>query len=357
MTRTALLSAILLLGFAAHAGGGVVWLEMEHEYGTIAEDSGKVACTMRLVNTTDSAIVITEVRPTCGCTTAGYPHAPIAPGDTAAIKLVYNPYGRPGDFAKSVIVRLNTSPRRTSLLLRGTVKASESTASRHYPVAVGKLRIDNSVLPFGEIAHGKQRNAYLSGYNDGLDTLSVSAEGTDKFLKVRVEPAVVPPGKTCAIIATFDTASCRNLWGVTESTFSLFAEPLRPSPTAVAGMTHISAIATIAASADEKSRNEAPAILLETDKIDFSPLASGTATRSFTITNIGKSPLEVRRLECDSPNIMSVTIDQTLLKHGKRASLTITASLNESSLLNTTLTIRTNDPANPAATVRLVGVK
>ena len=102
------------------------WLERTHNFGTIDEDGGKVGCTMRLVNTTDSALSIIEVRSSCGCTAVHYPKQPIEPGDTASLTLVFNPRGRPGRFSKGVAVRLSCQPSRTSLIVEGTVRASFS---------------------------------------------------------------------------------------------------------------------------------------------------------------------------------------------------------------------------------------
>ena len=336
-----LLTAAMVLAtvLAATADNAVLWLEREHDFGTIAETDGKVACHMRMVNIADTAITITEVRPTCGCTAADYPHHPIAPGDTASIYLAYNPYGRPGNFAKSVVVRLNAKPYRTSLLLKGSVTASEETACEMYPVAVGK------------IPKGKSRNSYITCYNAGLDTLLLRATGVERFLTVRAEPDTVAPGATATLHISFDTSLCRDAWGLTESQFSLLAEPLRPSPTAVAGMQRVSAIATITA----ENAAEAPRIAVDSRRLDFLPLADGTTTRTITITNTGKSRLEVRSIECDSPLMSGIDIKKTRIGGGEKAKISVSVAPGGESLLNTSLTIHTNDPDTPALTVRLVG--
>ena len=348
-----LLTAAMALAtaLAATADDAVVWLEREHDFGTIAETDGKVACHMRMVNIADTAITITEVRPTCGCTAADYPHHPIAPGDTASIYLAYNPYGRPGNFAKSVVVRLNAKPYRTSLLLKGSVTASEETACEMYPVAAGKLRLENSIAPFGKIPKGKSRNSYITCYNAGLDTLLLRATGVERFLTVRAEPDTVAPGATATLRISFDTSLCRDAWGLTESQFSLLAEPLRPSPTAVAGMQRVSAIATITA----ENAAEAPRIAVDSRRLDFSPLAAATTTRTITITNTGKSNLEVRSIECDSPLVSGIDIKKTRIGGGEKAKISVSVAPGGESLLNTSLTIHTNDPDTPALTVRLVG--
>ena len=134
------LTALMCTAMLAHADGIVRWLEMQHEFGTIHEEDGKVSCTMRLVNDGDSELIITQVRTSCGCTAAGYDKAPIAPGDTARITITYDPVARPGEFSKDVFVYTNGTPRRSGVSIHGVVIAQPETLSEFYPVAVGAMR-------------------------------------------------------------------------------------------------------------------------------------------------------------------------------------------------------------------------
>ena len=97
------------------------WLERTHDFGLIDEDGGKVGCTMRLVNTTDSALSIIEVRSSCGCTNPEFPTRPIAPGKKAKIKVKFNPAGGKGGFRKTIIVKTNGREKRTSLYIEGSI--------------------------------------------------------------------------------------------------------------------------------------------------------------------------------------------------------------------------------------------
>ena len=99
MNRTCI-ALLMWLGctLAAWSQGEVRWLEQQHDFGTIQEVDGKVSTTMRLVNTGDSALVITRVQSTCGCTATDYTRQLIVPGDTGMVTLTYSPVGRPGEF-------------------------------------------------------------------------------------------------------------------------------------------------------------------------------------------------------------------------------------------------------------------
>ncbi len=349
--------------YAASASGNVkfaTWMEKVHDFGVIAEADGKVACRMRLVNTTDSAMVITEVRPSCGCTAADYPHRPIAPGDTASIYLVYNPYGRPGEFSKDVVVRLNCAPRRTVLKIKGSVIAEAQTVNEKYPVSAGSLKISGSIAMMGEVANGNSRNAYLDAYNTGRDSVRVYALDVPKCLLIKMMPDTVPPGGLCAIIVHLATEKCKEYdWGPTEYKFRLLAEPLRENASAYAGIARISAIANLKedfSRLTERERAEAPKLGVTTDKIDLGRIDGNAVKCTFEVTNMGKLPLKVRRIMHDDG--IEASIDRQTLKHGKKAKLSVSVSMEDGDrYINKTITLITNDPETPQKVIRIVGTK
>lgn len=220
-----------LMAIAASAGNAATWLEREHDFSLIDEDNGKVACTMRLVNTTDSLLSIIEVRSSCGCTAVKYPRQPIAPGDTASLTLVFNPHGRPGAFAKSVVVRLSQPPMRSSLIVRGTVRASVGTLAGRYPSLAGPLRLSNHIAPMGEVLKGSKASAILTGYNASADTLCLSTDSLPEGMEVHFSPQLLPPGHECHIMFSLLTEHyAATQQGVMELPVVVVATPLHPTP-------------------------------------------------------------------------------------------------------------------------------
>jgi len=66
----------------------IQWLDSTKDFGTIPEGQ-KVEVAFRFRNTGSTPLVITQVRPSCGCTIADQPKEPIAPGaEGAALGLV-----------------------------------------------------------------------------------------------------------------------------------------------------------------------------------------------------------------------------------------------------------------------------
>ncbi|MFA6260986.1 MAG: DUF1573 domain-containing protein [Bacteroidia bacterium] len=93
----------------------------EHDFGKIRE--GTMAMyEFRFTNTGKVALVLSDVHPSCGCTTPEWPKEPIAPGATNKVKAVFNSYSRPGNFEKYITVKSNTSTPEITLKIKGTVE-------------------------------------------------------------------------------------------------------------------------------------------------------------------------------------------------------------------------------------------
>lgn len=85
-------------------------LEFEKKYydfGEIKEEGGKVTGRFTFTNTGDSNLILTTVRPGCGCTAADYTKTPIAPQEKGYIDVIFDPYNRPGGFTKNIRIYTN----------------------------------------------------------------------------------------------------------------------------------------------------------------------------------------------------------------------------------------------------------
>lgn len=73
-------------------------------------------------NTGRSALVITDVRGSCGCTVSkDWPREPVPPGATSGITVSFDSEGRSGRQDKTVTIVANTTPPSTVLTLSGEV--------------------------------------------------------------------------------------------------------------------------------------------------------------------------------------------------------------------------------------------
>jgi len=94
---------------------------IEYNFGKIKEGT-LATTTFNFSNTGKLPLVLSNVQPSCGCTTPEWPKEPIMPGQKATIKAAYNSYGRPGSFQKYITVKSNASNGDVSLIIKGEVQ-------------------------------------------------------------------------------------------------------------------------------------------------------------------------------------------------------------------------------------------
>jgi Protein of unknown function (DUF1573) len=101
-------------------------IDSVYDFGKVTEGE-KVAYFFRFVNTGKKLLVIEKASASCGCTIAEKPEAPVFPGDTSFIKVVFNSFGKAGHNEKRITVLSNAYPSFPILELTGQVEASTVT--------------------------------------------------------------------------------------------------------------------------------------------------------------------------------------------------------------------------------------
>ena len=333
------------------------WNETIHDFGTFHESAGKQSCRFVVTNAGDSTMVITQVKSTCGCTVVSHPTNPIAPGASDGIDVTFTPTGRPGPFEKDVWVYTNTTPNRTRLVIKGTVVGSPESVSRYFPVEAGDLQFTNLVMAAGEVKKGLLRNSSITAYNSGTDTLVITFDNNTSHITPHAVPDTVAPGGISTMTFFFDTMRTP-VWGINDDDLAIIATPLHSDKAPIRADANIvvNVVEDFSQMTDE-DRAKAPVCEVTTDKLVLSNLRHGEiAETSFAIKNTGKNNLIVRRV-MSTDKAITIKCDKTLLKPGKETIVNIKVNPDKvgTNVLNSQLSIITNDPANPRIEVRVVG--
>ena len=115
----------LVLGITTVAAQAVITFKhTEHNFGKFKE-SKEQTFTFKFKNTGDKPLVIEQAVASCGCTIPTYTQAPIAPGKSGEIKVVYNGKDKSADeFKKVITVRSNASNELVRLYIMGDMEAA-----------------------------------------------------------------------------------------------------------------------------------------------------------------------------------------------------------------------------------------
>lgn len=190
---------MFLLPIVAEAKLNVEWLGQVYDFGVINETDGIQTGEFRLVNKGRKGVRITEVKPACGCTSVEYSRDKFLKGDTAVIKVRFDPTERPGKLDKGIKVYLNDEEEPSNLRIKGVVKASGETLKLFYPEEAGDLHFDTGELNFGEIKRGTRRREFLEIYNSGEEVIYPEFSSDTDALSWEINPGCVYPGESSTL--------------------------------------------------------------------------------------------------------------------------------------------------------------
>jgi hypothetical protein len=101
----------------------VKWGNETHDFGDI-EKGKPVTHSFTFTNTSKETVLITNVKPSCGCTAANYTKTPIKPGEKGSVEATFNA-AAPGNFQKTITVTTNQEGAAPKVLI---IKGNVATA-------------------------------------------------------------------------------------------------------------------------------------------------------------------------------------------------------------------------------------
>lgn len=120
--------SLLFVGFAFFAsaqeeesepltGPKIAFTETSHDFGDIVQGD-RVEYIFQFENTGTEPLILSDVRTTCGCTAPEWPREPVAPGENAELKVMFNSTGKIGVQNKVITVMSNAvnSPARVKIV-------------------------------------------------------------------------------------------------------------------------------------------------------------------------------------------------------------------------------------------------
>ena len=93
----------------------IQWQELTHDFGKVKANE-PLRCDFIFTNTGSAVLELTDVRPGCGCTTAGQWDRKVEPGKTGKIPIQFNPGSPSGTVTKSISVTCNDPTQNVQTL-------------------------------------------------------------------------------------------------------------------------------------------------------------------------------------------------------------------------------------------------
>lgn len=349
-----ILSVMFVLLCSIGAAADIRWLSTEYDFGSFKEIQGRQTGVLRFVNLGPDTIMINRVRVSCGCTDAGFTEGLIAPGDTAAVRVTYNPAGRPGRFEKSVRVYTGADNRITVLWLKGTVIGAPESLKERYPIEAGPLRLSQNQLIGGEVAFGKSSLVMFTGYNQTADTIRPHWDCASQATKVDISSKAVPPGDLVTFSVYFTP---RNADDMGFHTYDITLYPDKGKTNAAKVVFTANVVPDISGLTAEQIA-DAPRITLYPQQTDMGELRPDAKARfSFVIGNDGHAELRILRITAQSDAVKFLKFP-SVVKPGKKATAEaeIEVSKIKAPAFGIKIEVSSTDPVHPAETIRVSGL-
>lgn len=328
--------------------------EMVHDFGSFSIDMKEVSCKFKFTNIGKAPLVIVRVSASCGCTTPSYTEEPVEPGASGEITVTYRA-DQAGAFQKSVTVYSSADPSRTTLVIRGTVMESQESRDASYPYQMGDLLLKSTHVPFYDMSNHQIKTEKIKVANRSEKPLTIYFDNVPSGLLVASLPSVIPAQGEGDIVITCKPALMKD-WGLRQDHFYVkFGKNDKVDPE-----NRITASVDIREDFGELTNDElayAPAVSLSNKMFDFDRISGRkNITKSITVTNTGKKPLIIRKLD-PVANFLKAEISKRTIPAGESAVLSVTlesAKLPEG-VLNSRITLISNAPSSPVVNIRVVG--
>lgn len=343
-----LLMLLVLLGTLTAAAQPLVGLSTRrHELGTIL---WKQPATARfdLANRGTTPLVITGVHPDCGCTAVEWTTDSIAPDGVGYITVTYDAEML-GTFEKQVAVMTNADDEPLYLTVSGIVAREKVDYSDRLPHRIGDIYYDRSEVAFDDVHSGDTAQQVITLLNGGSKAYEPELMHLPAYLTMKAVPERVRGGRTGKVILTLDTRKLLGM-GLTQTSVYLSRYP----GDRVSQDNEIPVSVLLLPPADSLTADQlaqAPVAAFDQTFLDLGHFEGKKRLKGeFTLTNAGRSPLEVKSLQVYHPSL-NVSLGESTLEPGESTHLRVTVvrKFLKRSKSRLRILLITTDPVNPKA--------
>lgn len=305
-----------------------------------------------ITNRGSDSLTISNVHPSCGCTSVEYPREAVAPGATAQIIATYDAQML-GSFQKELEVYTNDSKDPVYLTLQGRVVERATDYTGNFPIDMGAVRLSTNVVEFDNVNKGDKPVAVIQMVNTSKGSYRPQIMHLPQYLSATYEPEQLAGGRVGRILLTLDS---RKLMGYGLTQTSVYLARHLGDKVSAANEIDVSAVLLPDFSRlSSEDVQKAPHLTLSADSLDFSPMASKQkAAQTIILSNTGKRSLNIRSVQVYG-KVLGVSLSNRIIQPGQQVKLkvSINRKFEKLSKSRPRVLLICDDPQRPKVTINV----
>jgi len=331
----------------------LIWKVNRIDIGTVLEEQGLQEAEFEFTHTQDSLFYIEDVIPECGCTAVDFTKDTLKAGESGKIKVTFDPTSAAGFFSKLIVVKGNLQGTLDSLYLDGVSIPYPSDPNRAYPAKQGDLGFRLSKINMGEVFDNEPKIKFVEFFNFGNETLEKEALLVEapSYISVEQVQQIIRPKERGLFKIIYESVNRKGdlgyfqdaipvKWGDyegTQVTLEIIADLFEYFPPV-----------------QKSDLNDLPQLLIGQKEIDLKEISSKTVVRrTVTLTNPGRSSLEIRKIQGNC-ECLKIEAPKDTLAPGESMELSLTFDpIGRKGIDQRNIYIFSNDPVNPVQLIVL----
>ena len=171
----------------------------------MTEDDGVKVFGFPFENVGKDTVLISRLVSTCSCATASCTRKELPPGESAEIKVRYNPKGHPGRFERKIFLYTGGEQSPSAVLRLSVDVERGADLSGHYPVPMGDIRLRRTEIVLQKGVEAVERCVFVNVSGKPV-RLQCEKAMLPPCLNFRSEPEVVVAGEEGEIVIAYDPA-------------------------------------------------------------------------------------------------------------------------------------------------------
>ena len=271
-----------------------------HNFGDIMLDNGPASCTFTFKNISKKPVVVYNVVSSCGCTDVNWTKEPLRPGESGSVSVTYSNDEGPYPFDKTITMYVSDIKKPVLLKVRGVSHAKAQPLEELYTVTYGPLAMRTSSLKCGNLEQGEKKSDAVIVANLSEKPIQVTFGDMSDNLDIEVSPNPIPARATAQM--SYTVTASRDMWGKNR----YWATP-QVDGKAYKNENNDSRICVTAFTREnfnnmtKEERDKGPLPKFTTSTFQAGKIKKGqTIHAEFTMTNEGKTPFSVYKVDADA---------------------------------------------------------